>query len=136
LGGTGRHYTTCIVQGLKSKKLNEAGYHYGTAGSSQSNKESLENSAASWGITLDDAALEDEDEDFTVFYDATLALEVFFAVQTQWNYSMDGLTGLNYSSVIAVIALYSKKRDRLTLLHEVAEVERGFLRAINEKKTK
>ncbi len=49
---------------------------------------------------------------------------------------MDGLTGLNYSSVIAVIELYSKKRDRLTLLHEIAEVERGFLRAISEQKTK
>jgi len=49
---------------------------------------------------------------------------------------MEGLTGLNYSSVIAVIALYSKKNDRLALLHEVAEVERGFLKAINEKKSK
>ena len=90
---------------------------------------------ASWGIEIELPAVI-EDENFTVFYDAKLALELFFAVQTQWNYSMDGITGLNYAGVLAVVALYSKKRDRLNLLHEVSAIERGFLKAVNEKRNK
>jgi hypothetical protein len=75
-----------------------------------------------------------DDNDFVVFYDAKLALEIFFAIQTQWNYSMDGITGLNYQSVIAVIELYAKKQNRLDLLHEIRAIEAGFLKAINEKR--
>lgn len=46
---------------------------------------------------------------------------------------MSGIIGLHYNSVIAVIELYAKKKDRLNLLHEVAAIERGYLKAIREK---
>jgi hypothetical protein len=49
---------------------------------------------------------------------------------------MDGITGLNYSGVIAVISLYAKKKNRLDILHEVSAIERGFLQAINDKRKK
>ena len=95
----------------------------------------FDDDAQALGIVWEESEIV-EDENFTVFYDAKLAIEVFFAVQTQWLYSMDGVTGLNYSGVLAVIALYSKKRDRLNLLHEVSAIERGFLKAVNEKRNK
>jgi hypothetical protein len=49
---------------------------------------------------------------------------------------MEGITGLNYASVISVIKLYAKKKYRLNLLHEVSAIERGFLKAANEKRNK
>ena len=49
---------------------------------------------------------------------------------------MDGITGLNYQSVIAVIGLYAKKQNRLDLLHEIRAIESGFLKAVNEKRAK
>ncbi len=49
---------------------------------------------------------------------------------------MVGITGLNYASVIEVIKLYAKKKDRLNLLHEVSAIERGFLNAMNERREK
>jgi hypothetical protein len=49
---------------------------------------------------------------------------------------MDGITGLNYASVLSVIELYAKKKKRLNLLQEVGAIERGFLKAVNEKRNK
>lgn len=49
---------------------------------------------------------------------------------------MAGITGLNYASVIEVIKLQAKKKDRLDLLHEVSAIERGFLKGVNEKREK
>jgi hypothetical protein len=49
---------------------------------------------------------------------------------------MDGITGLNYIGVIAVITLYAKKKNRLDLLQEVSAIERGFLQAVNDKRKK
>jgi hypothetical protein len=129
-----RHHSARNVQAIETKKLTEAGYHLAIGGSQQ-DKQDLEDELALAGLVLPDR-FENDDSDFVVFYDAKLALEIFFAVQTQWNYSMDGITGLNYQSVIAVIALYSKKRHRLDLLHEIRAIESGFLKAINEKRQK
>lgn len=106
---------------------------------SPKNAQSLQDSADSWGIVIDDDALlieDDENTDYTVFHDGQLALEIFMSCQTQWLYSMDGITGLNYSGVISVIELYAKKKAHLNLLHEVSAIERGFLNAINEKRKK
>jgi hypothetical protein len=68
-----------------------------------------------------------------VFFDGQLAFEIFFMCQTQWHYSMEGITGLNYSSVIDVISLYEKRKSKqLELLREVGAIESGYLRAFNE----
>lgn len=80
--------------------------------------------------------VEDENSDYTLFYDGQTALQIFMSVQTQWNVGMAGITGLNYASVIEVIKLQAKKKDRLDLLHEVSAIERGFLKGVNEKREK
>ena len=129
-----RCHATRNVQTNEAKKLADAGYHWATSGSQQ-DKQELEDEFASAGIELPDR-FKNDDKDFVVFYDAQTALEIFFAVQTQWNYSMDGITGLNYQSVIAVIGLYAKKQNRLDLLHEIRAIESGFLKAVNEKRAK
>lgn len=99
--------------------------------------QSLEDSAASWGVSLESApSQDDENNDFTVFYDGQKALEIFLLVQSQWNVGMAGITGLNYASVIEVIKLHAKKKDHSNLLHEVSAIEHGFLNAINEKREK
>lgn len=80
---------------------------------------------------------EDEDDDFVVFYDAWRAVKLFFKVQTQWLYSMDGISGLNYSAVIDVIELHEKnEKKRIELFDEVSAFERGFLKAVQEKRNK
>lgn len=72
-----------------------------------------------------------------LFYDAQKAFEVFLSVQTQWNVGMAGITGLIYSSVIAVIDLYEPNRKKqLDLLHEISAIEHGFLMAVSEKNKK
>ena len=137
LGGSGRYYTTRIIQGFESKKLEGAGYYYANSGSSDTSK-SLQDSATAWGIIIENAPLqEDEDDDFVVFYDAWRAVELFFKVQTQWLCSMDGIIGLNYASVIEVIKLHEKnKKKRIDLLDEVSAFERGYLKAVREKREK
>jgi hypothetical protein len=106
-------------------------------GDSPKDPQSLQDSADSWGVTLESVPMEDdESDDFVLFHDGQKALEIFNACQTQWMYSMDGITGLNYSGVISVIELYAKKKSRLDLLHEVSAIERGFLNAVNEKRKK
>lgn len=50
---------------------------------------------------------------------------------------MDGVIGLNYASVIEVIKLHEKnKATRVDLLDEVSAFERGFLKAVREKREK
>jgi hypothetical protein len=76
-----------------------------------------------------------EHSDFVVFFDAQLAVEIFLACQTQWQYSIEGVIGLNYSSVLDVIALYAQSTpEQLTLLHEIRAIEAGFLLGVREKR--
>ena len=107
-------------------------------GDNSKGSQSLEDSANAWGVILESVPpQDDEDEDFTVFYDGQLALKIFLSVQSQWNVSMAGITGLSYPSVLGVIELYAKKKkDRLNLLDEVSAIESGFLNATNEKREK
>ncbi len=69
------------------------------------------------------------DPDFTVWYDAEPALTLFMQLQTQWYVGMAGATGLNYASVIPVIALYEKTgTGQRELLSEIQSLESGCLR--------
>lgn len=98
----------------------------------------MQDSADSWGITIENLpAHDDEDDDFVVFYDAWRAIKLFFKVKTQWLYSMDGVSGLNYASVIEVIKLHeSNEKKRIDLLDEIGAIERGFLKALHEQREK
>lgn len=124
------------LQSLESKKLEEAGYHYANGGNSQ-NTQSLEDSAAAWGIAIE-IPDEQEEEEFIVFYDAALALEVISIIKDQWIMSMGGAVALNYATVLEVIKLKGIKKDRkiLNLLHEIRCFETGYLKAVNEKRDK
>ena len=137
LGGSGRYYTTRVIQGFETKKLEDAGYYHANGGSSDTSK-SLQDSASAWGIVIENTPLqENEDDDFVIFYEAWRAVELFFKVQTQWLCSMDGIIGLNYPSVIDVIELHEKKRKkRIDLFDEVSAFERGYLKAVCEKREK
>ena len=41
-----------------------------------------------------------------IFPENENAIELFLNVQTQWNTSVGGITGLNYASVLAVINIF------------------------------
>ncbi len=94
-------------------------------------------SAAGFGVLIPAVSLDDEDTDFEVFYDAWQAVELFYRLQTQWVCSMDGIIGLNYASVIGMVNLHEKKdKRRIALMDDIGALERGFLKAINEKRKK
>ena len=68
-----------------------------------------------------------------VFFDAQVAIEVFFLVSTQWRHSMEGISGLDYTAVLSVISCYKKKKKkRIALLKEVSAIEKGYLRKFSE----
>lgn len=60
--------------------------------------------------------------------------KIFIRVQTQWNVSpVGGVIGLNYQSVLSVIALYVKKKNRQSIFEGVLNIEQGYLAAVNKK---
>lgn len=73
--------------------------------------------------------------DFVVYYDAWPAVELFTGCQTQLRYGFDGITGLDYAAIIAVITLYhSRKSAQLELFRDVQALELGAMTAINEQR--
>lgn len=70
-------------------------------------------------------------DDFIVMEENWPALEVFLTCQTQWRYSMSGPIGIDYTSLLSVISLYSAKKKR-QLFDEVRLIELGALNAISE----
>ena len=59
---------------------------------------------------------------------------VFLRMQTQWNVSMAGLTGLNYSALDYVCRLYSVK-DPVSLFEGIQVMEVAVLACLNKRKT-
>jgi len=54
-------------------------------------------------------------------------------LQTQWRHGFAGITGLDYTAVIAVINLYEPRRaQQRDLLDEIAALESGALRAFSD----
>ena len=58
---------------------------------------------------------------------------MFLRMQTQWNVSMAGLTGLNYSSLDYLSRLYSVK-DPVSLFEGVQVMEVTALTCLNKRK--
>jgi hypothetical protein len=76
-------------------------------------------------------------QDFTVWYDAWPAVQLFFSLHTQWRHGFDGVTGLDYTAVLSVIALHvSRRTEQLELLTEIQALELGAMTAINEQRAK
>jgi hypothetical protein len=59
---------------------------------------------------------------------------MFLRMQTQWNVSMAGLTGLNYSSLDYLSRLYSVK-DPVSLFEGIQVMEVTALTCLNKRKT-
>ena len=58
---------------------------------------------------------------------------MFLRMQTQWNVSMAGLTGLNYSSLDYLSRLYSVK-DPVSLFEGIQVMEVTALTCLNKRK--
>ena len=57
---------------------------------------------------------------------------IFLKVQTQWRVGMGGIIGLDYTSVIEMIKLYSK--DSIVMLENIQIIEAAALQALNKDK--
>ena len=57
---------------------------------------------------------------------------MFLRCQTQWRVGMSGIIGLDYTSVIEMIKLYSK--DSIAMLENIQIIEAAALQALNKNK--
>lgn len=72
--------------------------------------------------------------DFILLEENWPAFETFLRCQTQWRYTMTGITGLDYTAVISVITLTCKNKDRKQLFEDVRLIEQGALKSISAPK--
>lgn len=71
--------------------------------------------------------------DFVVYADAWPAVELFAGLQSQWRISVDAITGLDYTAVMAVLNLYACRKSLVQELFEAIQaLEIGALTAYNE----
>ena len=57
---------------------------------------------------------------------------MFLRCQTQWRVGLSGIIGLDYTSVIEMIKLYSK--DSIAMLENIQIIEAAALQALNRDK--
>ena len=57
---------------------------------------------------------------------------MFLRCQTQWRVGLSGIIGLDYTSVIEMIKLYSK--DSIAMLENIQIIEAAALQAFNKDK--
>ena len=63
------------------------------------------------------------------------AIELFLNVQTQWNTSVGGITGLNYASVLAVINIFGYD-DSKAVFSDLQVMEITALQIFNKTQVK
>lgn len=72
-------------------------------------------------------------EDFPVYAESWPAIEIFCFCQHQWRHGFNGVTGLDYTAVMAVIApRYPHLPEQVERLEEINLLERGAMIAFNE----
>lgn len=69
---------------------------------------------------------------FEVWEENWEAVVMFMRMQTQWNASMGGVTGLNYSSLEYLCRLYSVK-DPVSLFEGIQVMEVTALASLNKR---
>lgn len=92
--------------------------------------------AALLGIAIDDDGdIDDDRNDYEVWYECRHVWRVFELCNTQWRTSMEGITGLDYNVVFSVMNAkgYSGKKQ-LAVLDEIKSIEHGVLDAYRERK--
>jgi hypothetical protein len=72
--------------------------------------------------------------EFEVWEENWETVLMFMRMQTQWNASMGGLTGLNYSSLDYLCRLYSVK-DPVSLFEGIQVMEVTALASLNKRNT-
>jgi hypothetical protein len=72
-------------------------------------------------------------EDFPVYAESWPAVEIFCFCQHQWRHGFNGITGLDYTAVMAVIApRYPHLPDQVEMLDDIHWLEHGAMVAFNE----
>lgn len=72
--------------------------------------------------------------EFEVWEENWETVTMFFRMQTQWNVSVGGVTGLNYSSLDYLCRLYSVK-DPVSLFEGMQVMEVTALASFNKRNT-
>ena len=88
--------------------------------------------AAMMGIALPEP---EKGPDFEVWPDNWEIVEMFLRVQTLWNMSFGGITGLNYASVLAIMDMY-KYDDPVAVFEGLQIMEVAAMEAINKEAKK
>lgn len=71
--------------------------------------------------------------DFVVYAESWSAVELFAELQSQWRFSFDAITGLDYAAVVAVIGLQvSHKTTQRQLFDDIQALEIGAMAAFNQ----
>lgn len=93
-------------------------------------KEADELELASFGLTKEDVAVTVE-----VWEENYPAFNVFNALGTQWRYSMNGITGLDYNVIPNVLKLLGIQRNEWTqIFDDIRIMESAALVEINKSK--
>ena len=71
------------------------------------------------------------EEDFYVYLENWEAVMMFLKVQTQWRVGMSGIIGLDYTSVIEMIKLYTDKP--IDLMESIQVIEASILKTISKE---
>ena len=68
-----------------------------------------------------------------VYEENWLTVEMFLRCQTQWRVGMSGIVGLDYTTVLEMIKLYSVE-DAVSLMENLQIMEAAILKIINSDK--
>ena len=71
------------------------------------------------------------EKDFYVYRENWEAVMLFLKVQTQWRVGMGGIIGLDYTSVIEMIKLYTDKP--IYLMESIQVIEASILKTISKE---
>ena len=84
--------------------------------------------AAALGIVMP----EQPSEDFEVWEENWLVVEMFLRVQTQWRTTMNGVLGLDYGAVAWLFMMY-EVNDQRALLEDLQVMEGAAMVTINSR---
>ena len=73
------------------------------------------------------------EKDFEVWEENWNVVELFLRVSTQWRTSIGGVTGLDYSAVIAVINMYAYP-EPCSVLEDLQVMEVAAMAELNKEK--
>lgn len=80
----------------------------------------------SFGLSEDDMA-----ETIDVWPENNLVFNIFSYLSTQWIYSMNGITGINYQSIPFIFELFNvEKDDTKSVFDDIREMERYALEEV------